>query len=362
MSTVVSAARRGGPAVPTIVGSLWQPRSDCGPDCLPDSGHQPRVAWPQRAARLAALAGTLLVGVLLLVVLPMLPVDGRHAAGRRWARAVLAALGISLQHAGRLPRRRALLVANHISWLDILALLAVSPARLLAKHEVRRWPLIGPLAAAGGTIFVRRDRPLALPGTVAEVAAALRAGGVVAVFPEGTTWCGEPAAPSGCGGAGRFRPAMFQAAIDADAPVVPVTLSYRLGPLAAATTAAAFLGRDSLWVSLLRVVAVRGLVVSLVAARPLGPGPGVDRRSLARLAEAAVRGAADRSAATLSEFSGTAQRIRRGGAHDGTHGGNADRGASSRRGRRPQHPGTALRQSALRRLRRRHGEQWQRGG
>lgn len=369
---------------------LWQPRSDCGTECLPGPDRTPRVPWPHRAARLTALAGTLLAGGCLLVVLPLLPSAGRHAAGRRWARAVLAAVGVSLVCAGRPPwvggagpggrglrcaapaggpaDRRALLVANHISWLDILAILAVSPARLLAKHEVRRWPLIGGLAAAGGTIFVRRDRPLALPATVAEVAGALRAGAVVAVFPEGTTWCGERTGPAGCGGGGRFRPAMFQAAVDARAPVVPLSISYRLGP--GATTAAAFLGRDSLWTSLRRVVAVRGLVVSLVAGEPLHADPHPDphphlrahprtaRRDLAGRAESAVQ---DGSGPPLSEFSGTAQPIRSGAAHDGTHGGTTDRGTASRRGRRSQHSGTALRQPALRRLRRRHGDQRQRG-
>lgn len=262
---------------------LWQPRSGCGPGCLPPPGHTPTVSRSRQLGRLAALFGVLLAGAGLLVVLPLLSERGRRGAARAWARAALRALGVRLVTRGRLSHRRALLVANHISWVDILAVLAVSPARLVAKREVRRWPLIGALAAASGTIFVERARPRALAGTVARAAAALRAGGVVAVFPEGTTRC----APGG-----RFRPAMFQAAIDAGAVVVPLTLDYRTDAGSRTTTVAAFVGDDTLWRSLRRVLAVRGLVVSVAAAPALHPEAGASRRVLARVAESAV-GSAD---------------------------------------------------------------------
>jgi 1-acyl-sn-glycerol-3-phosphate acyltransferase len=268
---------------------LWQPRSACGPHCLPGPGQTPTVSRLRQAGRLTALFGALLLGVLLVPVLPLLPTAGRQAASRGWARSVLGALGISLRVRGRLPRRRALLVANHISWLDILAMAAVAPARMLAKQEVRRWPLIGPLAAVSGTIFVNRTRPRALPGTVAKVATALRADRVVAVFPEGTTWCGKPRAADECPAGGRFRPAMFQAAIDTGAPVVPLTVGYRTGPGRDDTTAAAFLGDDSLWASMRRVLAVRGLCVTVTAAPALHPEQTATRRGLAQVAESAVR-------------------------------------------------------------------------
>ncbi|WP_326562741.1 lysophospholipid acyltransferase family protein [Micromonospora sp. NBC_01796] len=268
---------------------LWQPRSACGPHCLPGPRETPTVSRLHQAGRLTALFGALLFGALLVPVLPVLPAAGRQAAGRWWARLVLGSLGVTLQVRGRLPRRRALLAANHISWLDIMATLAVAPARMLAKQEVRQWPLIGPLAASGGTIFVNRTRPRALPQTVAKVAEALRSDRVVAVFPEGTTWCGKPRAAGACPAGGRFRPAMFQAAIDAGAPVVPLTINYRTGPGRDGTTAAAFLGEDSLWVSLRRVLAVRGLSVTVTAAPALHPEQSASRRRLAQAAESAVR-------------------------------------------------------------------------
>lgn len=264
------------------VDGLWRPVSGCGPDCLPLAGG-PTVPPRQRVGRLVGVLGMLVLGVGLAGLLPVLPVRERDAAVRGWARGTLRALGIRLVVRGRPPRRRALLVANHVSWLDVLAVLAVAPARLLAKREVRAWPLVGRLAAAAGTIFVDRARPRELPATVGRVAAALRAGRRVAVFPEGTTWCGEAA---GCRPGRGFRPAMFQAAVDAGVPVVPLRIGY--AATGAATTAPAFLGDETLWDSVRRVLAARDLTLSVTVAAALHPAVDADRRLLARAAESVV--------------------------------------------------------------------------
>ncbi|MEU7573880.1 lysophospholipid acyltransferase family protein [Micromonospora sp. NPDC049240] len=261
---------------------LWRPASGCGPRCLPHAA-APDVSALRRVGRLLGVLVMLVVGAGLAAVLPLLPAADRRAALRAWARTTLRALGVRLVVRGRPPRRRALLVANHVSWLDILAVLAVSPARMLAKREVRRWPVLGALAAAAGTIFVDRSRPRALPVTVARVADALRAGHPVAVFPEGTTWCG---APSGCRPTRGFRPAMFEAAVVAGAPVVPLGIGYRHA--GDASTLPAFLGAETLWASLRRVLAARDLTVSVTVAAALHPADGADRRLLARAAEVAI--------------------------------------------------------------------------
>ncbi|MBK3590379.1 1-acyl-sn-glycerol-3-phosphate acyltransferase, partial [Streptomyces sp. MBT57] len=126
-----------------------------------------------------------------------------------------------------------LVVANHISWLDIPLVASVLPGRMLAKSEVGRWPLLGRLAGLGSTLFIDRDRLRALPGAVDTVAAALRAGSRVVAFPEGSTWCGR-------GSGGVFRPAVFQAAIDAEVSVRPVRIIY------GTAGAVAFVGDDPL--------------------------------------------------------------------------------------------------------------------
>ncbi|MEV6814444.1 lysophospholipid acyltransferase family protein [Micromonospora sp. NPDC051296] len=269
----------------TLAHPLWRPISGCGPDCLPLPGQSPAVPVARQVGRAAALLGMLGLGIGLAALLPLLPTEERHAATRGWARATARACGVRLTVRGRLPRRRALLVANHVSWWDILAVLAVAPARLVAKHEVGRWPLVGLLARAAGTVFVDRSRPRALPATVARVAAALRANRSVAVFPEGTTWCG---AGGGCRPPAGFRPAMFQAAIDSGAPVVPLRIGYRCGVTGEPTTAPAFVGDETLLRSVRRVLAVRDLAVTVEIAAPLHPGRAADRRTLARVAESVV--------------------------------------------------------------------------
>jgi 1-acyl-sn-glycerol-3-phosphate acyltransferase len=274
---------------------LWRPFSGCGPDCLPPPGEEPMVPVARRVGRLAAVLAMLVAGAGLAAVLPMLPARERQAAIRGWARATARAFGARLVIRGRLPRQRALLVANHISWLDVLALLAVAPSHLMAKREVRDWPLVGLLAAAGGTVFVDRSRPRELPVTVRRVADTLRAGHPVTVFPEGTTWCGAAEAV-GCRPGGGFRPAMFQAAIDAGAPVVPLRIGYRIAGTEAGTTGTAFVGDENLWQSVRRVLATRDLVVSVTITAALHPARGADRRLLARAAESAVHGVPARAA------------------------------------------------------------------
>jgi 1-acyl-sn-glycerol-3-phosphate acyltransferase len=243
---------------------MWQPVSGCGPHCR--DGADVPAAPGLAVLRLLTLTGVLLGGF---VLVPLM----RGAALRTLARLMLAAIGVRVERRGPAPRPGSLLVANHVSWLDILVLLATSPVRLVAKGEVGKWPAIGRLAVSSGAIFLNRSRPKQLPHTVGEVAEALRAGRSVAVFPEGTTYCGA--------GQGPFRPAMFQAAIDANAPVVPASINYD-------STAAAFIGDDTLWDSVRRVAALRSLTATLVTAPALRPVPGADRRALARASQTSL--------------------------------------------------------------------------
>lgn len=241
---------------------MWLPASGCGPRCLP--GADGEVHPAAAVLRLCAAAGVLVLGV---VLVPLL-----RGPGVRWvARSLLRTLGVAVRQHGPAPRPGSLLVANHVSWLDVLALLTVTPLSLVAKREVGSWPAVGVMARASRVIFIDRTRPKGLPATVTEVAGALRAGRTVAVFPEGTTSCGARQ--------GRFRPAMFQAAVDAGAPVVPISIRY-------GSPAAAFIGDETLWRSLCRVATLRGLTATLVVAPALRPEPGAGRGSLARAAQA----------------------------------------------------------------------------
>ncbi|MCB5164315.1 1-acyl-sn-glycerol-3-phosphate acyltransferase [Streptomyces bambusae] len=259
--------------------SVWLPVAPCTPPAC--AGHPGRPApLPLALLRLAAAAAVLLAGVAGAPAARRLPGRLRHRAVRAWCRLLVRAFGIRIDAAGGPgPRGGRLVVANHVSWLDVPLIAAVLPARMLAKGEIGRWPVLGPLAASAGTLFIDRDRIRALPGTVATLAGALRAGDRVAVFPEGSTWCGRDQGP--------FRHAAFQAALDAGVPVQPVRLAYRL-PDGSTAGAPAFVGDDPLTASLWRIARARGVTaeIRLLPRIPAGRHP--DRRTLARAAQAAV--------------------------------------------------------------------------
>jgi len=221
------------------------------------------------------LIAVLLAGCLV----PLLPAARVPDALRDLARALLKAIGVHHRASGRLAQHGALVVANHVSWLDVLVLMAYTPCRLLAKREVGSWPVIGRLATASGTLYIDRQRPRTLPDTVVQVSTALRAGAVVAAFPEGTTWCGLAS--------GRFRPALFQAAVSAGAPIAPVRLEFRLGD-GSPTTVAAFISDGSLLASIWQVITTRGLRITVQAYPALYPVAGSSRKALASAVRAVV--------------------------------------------------------------------------
>ncbi|PJM93990.1 lysophospholipid acyltransferase family protein [Streptomyces sp. CB01373] len=250
--------------------SLWLPSAPCTPTACVETGTRSTTAVPRAVLRLTLVVFLVLAGVALS------PLGARIPAGwvRRWCRAVVRASGVRVRFTGAAPPTGGLLlVANHISWLDVPLLAAVRPARMLAKTEIRGWPVAGALAARGGALFIERDRLRALPATVAHIAGELRAGAAVAAFPEGSTWCGRAQ--------GAFHRAVFQAALDAGVPVQPVRIRYLSHSGGAASTAPAFVGDDSLITSLWRVATARGLVAEVDVRPVLPPGTCPDRRTLA---------------------------------------------------------------------------------
>lgn len=270
--------------------NAWQPSSPCRPSCA-DDRKRPTVRLGTVAARALRCTMILLRGSMVFTRARFFSTANRQRIARRWSCLLLAALGIRLDVRGWAPEDRGpvgvLHVANHISWIDNLALLATFPLPAVAKQEVADWPIIGRFARGLGTIFIDRDHLRALPGDVSRVSAVLRAGAGVLVTPEGTTWCGA--------GMGKFRPAMFQAAIDAGAAVRPVAIRYRTedgGP----TSAPAFVGPDSLIRSLRRVITTRGLVVEVHSLPALPARTSTDRRALALLAEYSIAAVTELSA------------------------------------------------------------------
>jgi 1-acyl-sn-glycerol-3-phosphate acyltransferase len=258
---------------PAAPASGWLPVSPCGPGCHPPAGGA-GVRAPLVLARLCGLAAVL-VGALVGVAL--LPGGAQARWLRASYRAVLRCTGVRLRVAGELGDGGELIAVNHLSWIEVLAVGTLRPVHMVAKREMGDWPVIGGIARRSGALFVDRAGLRGLPATVVATADALRAGADVAVFPEGTTWCGAAAGP--------FRRAVFQAAIDADAPVRPVAVVLRL-PNGERATAAAFIGEQTLWDSLMRVLRLPGLDCELTILPALPPSS--DRRELARRAGDAI--------------------------------------------------------------------------
>ncbi len=186
---------------------------------------------------------------------PSLDAGGRHARIQWWSAKLLRTLGIGLTVHGRPRAGATLLVANHVSWLDIAAIHAVAPhARFVSKSDVRRWPLLGWLVAGAGTLFIERESKRDALRVVHQMADALRAGDMVVVFPEGTTGAGRDLLP--------FHANLLQAAIATATPAQPVVLRFHQ-PGQAFSPAAEFLGETTLAQSLWRLACARGLQVTV---------------------------------------------------------------------------------------------------
>jgi 1-acyl-sn-glycerol-3-phosphate acyltransferase len=197
---------------------------------------------------------------------------GRHARIQWWSATLLRRLGITITVQGTVRAGATLLVANHVSWLDIAAIHAAAPqARFVAKSDVKRWPLVGRLVAGAGTLFIERESRRDALRVVHRMADALRAGDTLAVFPEGTTGPGRELLP--------FHANLLQAAIATEIPVQPVVLRF-FQPGHAFSPAAEFVGRTTLVQSMWRMACAQGLQVEVRLLGAEGTAH-ADRRALA---------------------------------------------------------------------------------
>ena len=223
--------------------------------------------------RLTRVALHLLHGMAVMALcFPSLDQAGRQARIGWWSAGVLRIIGVRLRVSGTPRSGATLLLANHVSWLDIAALHAAVPhARFVSKADVLRWPLLGWLIRGAGTLFIERERKRDALRVVHAVAEALRAGQTVAVFPEGTTGEGPALLP--------FHANLLQAAIATATPIQPAVLRFA-DPAHRFSPAVSYVGDTSLLQSLWRVATARGLVVHVDLLGPQGSAH-ADRRWLA---------------------------------------------------------------------------------
>ncbi|WP_343043917.1 lysophospholipid acyltransferase family protein [Marichromatium bheemlicum] len=237
-----------------------------------------RTSW-----RLLRLVEHLLTGTMIGLWIYLLERLGRPPAWtaravRWWNQRLCRVLGLTLEVSGRVAPG-ALVVANHVSWLDVPVLGAQGEMGFLSKSEVRRWPLIGWFAHLAGTHFIVRGANQT-EQVMQGIADDLRSGRAVVIFPEGTTSDGQDVR--------RFHPRLFALAQIPGTRLQPVAIRYQHAEHPAPERAAAYTGNDNLALSLLRIVRHPALHVRIECLPPLTPTPTTRRHELAEQTRTAI--------------------------------------------------------------------------
>lgn len=205
-----------------------------------------------------------------------------RAATHFWAATLCRIFGIRVQTHGQRCSDPVLVVANHVSWLDIMVLDAVWALSFVAKAEIRRWPVVGWVAAIGGSVFHHRGSGESRDRVSQALARRLASGHSVAIFPEGRTGPGDRVLP--------FHGRLFSAAVEVGCPIQPVAIRYSRGTQR--TDDIPFRGEESFVTNFLRVLGEPPTVAELHFLAPIDPD-GQGRRDMARAAQSEVAAIVD---------------------------------------------------------------------
>ena len=208
-----------------------------------------RACW-----RLLCLLVHIMYGLWIASVrMPRLQPSQQSALVQVWAVTFLRHAGVALEIRGQPPiTGPALLVANHLSWLDIPVMHAARHCRFVSKSDVQDWPLVGTMATAAGTLYIERSSRRDALRIVRLMEEALKAGEVLAVFPEGTTGDGRSLLP--------FHANLLQAAVSCDAPVQPVGLRFTDQASGQTSHAPSYVGDETLVGSIWRTLCAPSIV------------------------------------------------------------------------------------------------------
>lgn len=215
------------------------------------------------------------------LVFPLAGPSLRERCIRSWSAKLLGICGVRLSVAGVVSDAPALIVCNHVSWLDIFAINSLRPCRFVAKSDIRDWPLVGWLCERSGTIFIARGRQRDVRRIFQGLVDSIHAGERVAFFPEGTVSLQGTVLP--------FHANLFEAAIDADVPVQPYALRY-LDRHGRPHPAVDYVGDTTFVQSMLTILRHRDIRAELLLL-PTLPSAGAHRRELAAAAHDAIAGA-----------------------------------------------------------------------
>ena len=197
-----------------------------------------------------------------------------HRLIRAWQSGLMRVFGMRMRRRGTPLPGATVFVANHVSWIDIVALHSQRMMGFVAKREIAGWPFVGWLASRGETIYHQRGSQESLGGVLHEMLARLRAGRSVGVFPEGRTRGGQEIGP--------FHARIFLAAVEAGAPVQPVALRYGEG--GRAQTIVAFAPEESFFANFVRLLGEPARPAEAVFLEPIPHGETEGRRRIAELA------------------------------------------------------------------------------
>ena len=216
-------------------------------------------------------------------VFPWIGWDKRNAHIRRWSARLLGLCNVTVSLApGSAPvLERSMVVANHVSWLDIFVVHSLYPSHFVAKAEIRSWPLAGWLAEKAGTVFIARGNRRDLRHIFKGLVSSLEQGERVAFFPEGTTAAQGNLLP--------FHANLFEAAIDAKVPVQPFALTYRDAG-GGSHPSVDFIGETSFAESIVLILNGPPVLAQLAILPPLATD-GAHRRDLAEASHRAVAAA-----------------------------------------------------------------------
>jgi len=241
------------------------------------------VRWLRYLYRVPMLAWHVLVH-LPLVLLLMLPPWGRirlrggesleYRVIRLWQGGLMRVFGFRMRSRGTPLPGATMFVANHVSWVDIIALHSQRMMGFVAKREIAGWPLIGWMASRGETIFHQRGNTESLDGVMQQMLARLREGRSVGVFPEGRTRNGAEVGP--------FHARIFTAAVEAAVPVQPVALRY--GSNGDAQQLVAFRPGEHFFGNFVRLLGEPSREAEACFLEPIPPGSTDGRRRIAELA------------------------------------------------------------------------------
>ena len=238
--------------------------------------------WFRYLLRVPLLLWHIVIDIPLMLLLMTPLTDGirigseplRYWAIRQWSGGMMWIFGFRLHRSGAPLDGPTLFVANHVSWIDIVALHSQRMMGFVAKREIESWPLIGWLAQRGETIFHHRGSSESLGGVLHEMLTRLRNGRSVGVFQEGRTRGGREIGP--------FHARIFLAAVEAGACVQPVALRY--GARGAAQSVVAFQPDESFFANFLRLLGEPARHAEVCFLEPIDASDAGGRRRIAELA------------------------------------------------------------------------------